>query len=46
MEAHGLTKVDKFGLSDPYVVVRANGGKEVSRVQSTRVFHVPRGSRA
>lgn len=28
-EAHGLAKADKFGPSDPYVVIRANGEKQV-----------------
>lgn len=29
MEAHGLAKADRFGLSDPYVVIRANAEKQV-----------------
>lgn len=30
MEARGLAKADRFGLSDPYVVIYANGQTEVS----------------
>lgn len=29
MEAGGLAKADRFGLSDPYVVIRANGQTQV-----------------
>lgn len=41
MEAHGLAKADRFGLSDPYVVIRANGQKEVKCLWIQR-FDVPR----
>lgn len=30
MEARGLAKADRFGLSDPYVVIYANGQTEVN----------------
>lgn len=29
IEARGLAKADRFGLSDPYVIIRANGQTQV-----------------
>lgn len=35
MEARGLAKADRFGLSDPYVVLRVNKHKQVHTYKST-----------
>ncbi|CAM9127974.1 unnamed protein product, partial [Hapterophycus canaliculatus] len=34
IEARGLAKADRFGLSDPYVVIRANGNAELGRTRT------------
>ncbi|CAM9193761.1 unnamed protein product [Scytosiphon promiscuus] len=34
IEARGLAKADRFGLSDPYVVIRANGNTQLGRTRT------------
>ncbi|CAM9268105.1 unnamed protein product, partial [Discosporangium mesarthrocarpum] len=34
MEAHGLAKADRFGLSDPYVEVYVNGDRKMGRTRT------------
>eukprot|EP00752_Nemacystus_decipiens_P007665 g6853.t1 len=41
MEARGLAKADRFGLSDPYVVIYANGQTELGRTRTIRLSLEP-----